>query len=193
MMVKPAESGGVEAPARLDAPAPDADDDADAVDALTGVGHDLPPGGEPRPRVPVLAAAVATGHAAARPRLARPRARRSPRTMTSPRRCYCCSASSVARTTAAPRTRRRRRRRRRRPGGVRGKCRRGASAETAAFPRPTAVSDVETRERLWVSATRLPGCRTFVATTRTRAVWTAAAPASRVRSGSGSKPRARRG
>ena len=46
MMVKPAESGGVEAPARLDAPAPDADDDADAVDALTGVGHDLPPGGE---------------------------------------------------------------------------------------------------------------------------------------------------
>jgi hypothetical protein len=46
MMVKPAESGGAEAPARLDAPAPDADDDADAVDALTGVGHDLPPGGE---------------------------------------------------------------------------------------------------------------------------------------------------
>ena len=45
MMVKPAEAGGAELPAPPDGPAPDADDDADAVDALTGVGHDLPSGG----------------------------------------------------------------------------------------------------------------------------------------------------
>lgn len=45
MMVKPAEAGGAELPAPPDEPAPDADDDADAVDALTGVGHDLPSGG----------------------------------------------------------------------------------------------------------------------------------------------------
>ena len=80
--------------------------------------------------------------------------------MTSPRRCYCCSArewrddSSAAfeeeeeeeAPTSVP---------------VRGKCRRGASAETAAFPRPTAVSDVETRERLWVSATAPPAVPHF--------------------------------
>ena len=45
MIVKPAEAGGAELPAPTDGPAPDADDDADAVDALTGVGHDLPSGG----------------------------------------------------------------------------------------------------------------------------------------------------
>ena len=62
MMVKPAASGGAEPPAPADEIlAPDADDDADAVDALTGVGHDLPSGGASPAAAPAELASAGAG------------------------------------------------------------------------------------------------------------------------------------